>query len=121
MMITLMNSLGVVLALALLFAFVWGAWRHTVEQTLGCSHLTDLSSGTKIKTVFYPARQSAVEYCSADCYGGCDSVGIYILKWGTMMESKKPKLISNGNYWYRTKGGNWYTFSPDEDASEPWY
>jgi len=34
MIITLMNSLGVVLALVLLFAFVWGAWRHTVEQTL---------------------------------------------------------------------------------------
>ncbi len=34
---------------------------------------------------------------------------------------QETKIDSNGNYWYRTKGGSWYTFSPDEDASEPWY
>ena len=35
-------------------------------------------------------------------------------------ESEETQIDSNGNFWYRSKGGNWYTHSPDEDSTEPW-
>jgi hypothetical protein len=120
MMITLMNSLGVVLALALLFAFVWGAWRHTVEQTLGCSHLTDLSSGTKVKRYFTLLGKVLWNIAVLIVMVGAILLKFISLK-GNDDGKQETKIDSNGNYWYRNKGGSWYTFSPDEDASEPWY
>jgi hypothetical protein len=52
MIITLMNSLAVLLPLALLFVFTWGAGRHTVEQTLGDPLLADPTHATKTKRYF---------------------------------------------------------------------
>ena len=52
MIITLMNSLAVLLGLALLFAFVWGAWRHTLEQVLDDPLLADPTPAAKTKLYF---------------------------------------------------------------------
>lgn len=35
-------------------------------------------------------------------------------------EREETQIDSNGNFWYRPRGGSWYTHSPDEDSTEPW-
>lgn len=35
-------------------------------------------------------------------------------------ECEETQIDSNGNFWYRPRGGSWYTHSPDEDSTEPW-
>lgn len=55
------NAIAVLIAMAVLLAFVLGAWRHTVEQTLGDPLLVDPSPNphlthainTHLKTICY--------------------------------------------------------------------
>ena len=105
MMITLMNSLAVLLALALLFAFVWGAWSHTVEQTLGDPLLADPTPATKTKRYFTLVGKVLWNIVSADCYGGWRFCwNLYSYKGETKRDKHETKIDSNGNYWYRTLG-----------------
>lgn len=119
MIITLMNLLAVLLPLTLLFAFVWGAWRHTVEQTLGYSHLTDLSSGTKIKRYFTLLGKVLWNIAVLIVMVG----GIVLELLFAMGEEESDKLEtrrdSNGCIWYRS-GGSWYSHSADAGNTGPW-
>ena len=82
--------------------------------------MTDLSSGTKIKRYFTLLGKVLWNIAVLIVMVGAILLEFISLK-GNDDGKQETKIDSNGNYWYRTKGGSWYTFSPDEDASEPWY
>jgi len=119
MMITFMNSLAVLLGLALLFAFVWGAWRHTLEQILDDPLLADPTPAAKTKLYFTLVGKVLWNIVVLVVMVG----GIVLELLFAMGEEESDKLEtrrdSNGCIWYRS-GGSWYSHSADAGNTGPW-
>lgn len=119
MIAILINAIAVLFALVVLFAFVWGAWRHTVKQTLGDPLLVDPSLNTKTKRYFTLLGKVLWNIAVPIVMVGA----VLVEFMGLMAESKNDEIEtrtdSSGNYWYRPEGGRWYTHSADQDAIAP--
>lgn len=115
------NAIAVLIAMAVLLAFVLGAWRHTVEQTLGDPLLVDPSPNAKAKryfTLFVKVLWNiAVPVVMV--------AGIF-LESISSMDSEDGKsgnddfLIHDDSFWTRDATGVWVSPSKDEDAPAPW-
>jgi hypothetical protein len=119
MIAILINAVEVLFVLALLIVFVQGAWRHTVEQTLGDPLLTDSSPKAKTKQYFMLLCKVLWNIAVPIVMVGA----VLVEFMGLMAESKNDEIEtrtdSSGNYWYRPEGGRWYTHSADQDAIAP--
>ena len=111
------NAIAVLIAMAVLLAFVLGAWRHTAEQTLGDPLLVDSSPKEKAKQ--YTALLGKVLWNIAV---PVVMVGGIILEFMGMMaegEDDKETVLNNGSLWERDVTGVWYSFGAEEDSTRP--
>jgi hypothetical protein len=119
MIATLVNAVAMLFVLVLLVVFVQGAWRHTVEQTLGDPLLADPSPNAKTKRYFTLLGKVLWNIAVPIVMAGA----VLVEFMGLMAESKNDEIEtrtdSSGNYWYRPEGGRWYTHSADQDAIAP--
>lgn len=113
----LFNAIAWLIVLAVLFAFVIGAWRQLVEQTLGDPRLVDQSPKAKAKRYFtlfgkvvwnvtglvVMVARILLEF-AADC---AENIG-------------ETNTGTGGDFRYKHKGERYYTHSTG-DGSNRWY
>jgi len=115
------NAIAVLIAMAVLLAFVLGAWRYTAEQTLGDPLLVDSSPKAKAKR--YAALLGKVLWNIAV---PVVMVGGILLECISSMDPEDGKsgnddfLIHDDSFWTRDATGVWVSPSTDEDAPAPW-
>jgi len=119
MMITLMNSLAVLLALALLFVFAWGAWRHTVEQILGDPLLADPTPAVKTKRYFTLVGKALWNIAVSLVILGAFLVEFMALMAETKSDEDETRWY-DGSLWERDVTGAWYSHGADKDTPSPW-
>jgi hypothetical protein len=113
----LFKAIEWIIVLVVLLAFVIGAWRHTVEQTLGDPLLVD--SSHKAKATRYATLFGKVLWNIAV---PVVMVGGILLKFICMMaEDKDDKelTVNNGSIWERDVTGVWYSYGAEEDSIRP--
>lgn len=115
---TFMNAVAMLFALVVLFAFVWGAWRHTAEQTLGTPLLAEPSPNAKTKRYFRLLGKVLWNIAVPIVMVGA----VLIEFMGLMVENKIDEDQTRwhgGCLWHRDITGAWYSHSADEDTPEP--
>jgi TRAP-type C4-dicarboxylate transport system permease small subunit len=118
MIATFMNAVAVLFVLVLLVVFVWGAWRHTVEQTLADPILADPSPHAKTKRYFRLLGKVLWNIAVPVVMVGA----VLVEFMGLMAESKNDEDQTRwhgGCLWHRDITGAWYSYSADENTPEP--
>jgi hypothetical protein len=117
MIAILINAVAVLFTLVVLFAFVWGAWRHTVEQALGDPLLADPSPNAN-QTKFHADGKVLWNIAVPVVMVGA----VLVEFMGLIVENKIDEDQTRrhgGCLWYRDITGAWYSHSADEDTPEP--
>ena len=118
MIAILINAVAVLFALVVLFAFVWGAWRHTVEQTLGDPLLADPSPNAKTKRYFMLLGKVLWNIAVPVVMVGA----VLVEFMGLMAETKNDELVNTGDdFRYKHEGERYYTHSTPGDSKASWY
>lgn len=112
----LFNAIEWLVVLAVLFAFVIGAWRHAVEQTLGDPLSVDPALNAKAKRYF--TLFGKVLWHIA---------GLVVMVGGILLEiaaiwaaNNETQTGTGGDFRYKHKGERYYTHSTG-DGSNSWY
>jgi hypothetical protein len=117
MLVILFKAIEWLIVLAVLFAFVIGAWRHTVEQTLGDPLLVEQAPKAKTKRYFTLLGKvlwhivvpvAIIARIILEFMGDCAA------------NTDKRTSSSGGDFRYKHKGETYYTHSTG-DSSNNWY
>ncbi|NOU21839.1 MAG: hypothetical protein HOO93_08615 [Methyloglobulus sp.] len=118
MIAILINAVAMLFVLVLLVVFVQGAWRHTVEQTLGDPILADPSSHAKTKRYFTLLGKVLWNIAVPVVMVGA----VLVEFMGLMAETKNDELVNTGDdFRYKHEGERYYTHSTPGDSKAFWY
>jgi len=102
-------------------AFIIGAWRHTVAETLGDPLLVDPSPNAKAKRYLRLAGKVLWHILvPVAMVGGIFLKLILSMDFKDAKSNKDDFLIQDDSIWTRDSTGVWASPSADGDSSAPW-
>jgi hypothetical protein len=106
-----------IVVLVVLAAFIIGAWRHTVTETLGDPLLVDPSPNAKAKGLLRLAGK-VLWHILVPAF----MVARIFIEFIAMGGASRDEIQSgaDGDYWYRNKGETYYTRNSG-DGGSTWY
>jgi hypothetical protein len=110
----LFNAIEWLIVLVVLFAFVIGAWRHTVEQTLGDPLLVDPAPNAKAKR-YFTLLGKALWHIAMPTF----MVARIILEFmgGAAANDETPTSSdADGDYLYKHSGDSYYSHTTPGDG-----